>query len=91
MQVPNWEIFPTELQAALIQTYPGIAWRAAVYADEGDRATDEPAGVVVWARRGRAEVEVKVSTAVIADAYLPELLEDIHEEAETRLSGGTRP
>ncbi len=89
MQVANWEVFPTELQAALIQRYPGIAWRAAL--DHGDGAADELAGVVVWARRGRAEVEVRVSQALIAHEYLPELLQDIYAEAETRLSGGTRP
>jgi hypothetical protein len=88
MQVPNWEVFPTELQAALIQAYPGIAWRAALYADEGDRAADGPAGVVVWARRRGAEVEVRVSTALIAHEYLPDLLQDIYAEAETRLSAG---
>ena len=89
MQVPNWEVFPSELQAVLIQTYPGIAWRAAL--DPGAGTAQEPAGVVVWARRGGAEVEVQVSTALIAHEYLPELLQDIYEEADTRLASRTRP
>ncbi len=89
MQVANWEVFPTELQAALIQTHPGIAWRAAL--DAGDGAAQDPAGVVIWARRRGVEVEVRVSKALIAHEYLPELLQDIYEEAETRLSAGTRP
>jgi hypothetical protein len=89
MQVANWEVFPAELQAVLIQTYPGIAWRAAL--DPGAGAAQEPAGVVVWGRRRGVEVEVRVSAALIAHEYLPELLQDIYEEADTRLAGGTRP
>ncbi len=89
MQVPNWEVFPTELQGPLIQTYPGIAWRAAL--DASDGAAQKPAGVVVRARRRGAEVAVRVSRTLIAHEYLSELLQDIYEEAETWLSGGTRP
>ncbi len=89
MQVPNWDVFPAEFQAALIQTYPGIAWRAVL--DPGEGPAHDPTGIVIWARRRGVDVEVRVPAVVIADAYLPELLQGIYEEAETRLSGGMRP
>ena len=89
MQVPNWEVFLAELQAVLIQTFPGIAWRAVL--DPGDGPVQDPTGIVIWARRRGVDVEVRVPAVVIADAYLPELLQGIYEEAETRLSAGTRP
>ena len=86
MNVANWDVFPTELQAELIQTCPTVIWRVVLYGVEEDGHGRKVAGVAIRARRDNVEAEVRVPITVIEAASLPTLLDNICAEADKRLT-----
>ncbi len=85
MKVADWELFPDELRAALIDGYPTITWRVAL------ARRDDAQGVTVGARRGGREASLWVAAEAIELLTLHELLETTHTEAERLLSAAGSP
>jgi hypothetical protein len=85
MHAAYGERLPEQIRAALITTYPMFAWRAEFFADKGDRAPVERAGIAVRARRGPMEHEVRVPATAIQQTCLTDVVQQIYSAAATAL------
>ena len=85
MRQTHWTRIAERMRAALMMTYPTIAWRTELFAAPGDAHPTACAGIAVHARRGAAEHAIRVPATAIEHTPLRELVHGIYAEVAQRL------